>query len=137
LFFAGLQLHHTGFLLPSAGHCYDVLILWSRSNMHWYDFLSYFFGGAFLANALPHLLNGISGRSFQSPFAKPPGEGLSSPIVNVLWGFFNLVVAYFLVMRVGDFSLHNSVQVTALGAGLLLMSVLLARSFGRFHSRPM
>ena len=52
--------------------CYYVLVLRSQPAMHWYYFLSYFFGGAFLANALPHLLNGISGRSFQSPFAKPP-----------------------------------------------------------------
>jgi hypothetical protein len=102
--------------------------------MHWYDFLAYFFGGAFLANSLPHLANGVSGRSFQSPFAKPPGKGLSSPVVNVWWGFFNLVVAYLLVIRVGAFSLHNAVQVATLGAGALVMSVNLAFSFGRFHS---
>jgi ABC-type enterochelin transport system permease subunit len=54
--------------------------------------------------------------------------------VNVLWGFFDLVVAYLLVMRVGDFRLHNTIQVATLGAGILLMSVVLARSFGRFHS---
>lgn len=102
--------------------------------MHWYDYLSYFFGGAFLANALPHLLNGVSGRSFQSPFAKPPGEGLSSPTVNVLWGWFNLAIAYVLVLRVGDFRLHDVWQVVALGAGILLMSLMCARAFGRFHS---
>lgn len=102
--------------------------------MYWYDYLSYFFGGAFLANALPHLMNGVSGRSFQSPFAKPPGEGLSSPTVNVLWGFFNLVVAYLLVMRVGNFRLHDVWQAVALGAGVLLIAVFSARAFGRFHS---
>jgi hypothetical protein len=101
--------------------------------MHWYNYLSYFFGGAFLANALPHLISGISGRAFQSPFAKPPGKGLSSSTVNVLWGFFNLAVAYVLVFCVGSFSLHNLYQAIALGAGLLLMSFLLARSFGRLH----
>ena len=111
-----------------------LLVERNGAAMHWYDYLSYFFGGAFLANSLPHLMNGISGRSFQSPFAKPPGKGLSSPTVNVLWGFFNFVVAYLLVVRVGDFSLHNTIQVATLGAGMLLMSVLLARSFGRFHS---
>jgi len=102
--------------------------------MPWYDYLSYFFGGAFLANALPHLMNGISGRSFQSPFAKPPGKGLSSPTVNVLWGMFNLAIAYVLVVRVGSFSPYNVVQVAALGAGMLLMSVMCAILFGRFHS---
>ena len=33
--------------------------------MPWYYYLSYFFAGAFLANAVPHITNGISGRPFQ------------------------------------------------------------------------
>jgi hypothetical protein len=101
--------------------------------MHWYDFVAYFFGGTFLANAIPHLGNGVSGRPFQSPFAKPPGQGLSSSTVNVLWGFFNLVVAYLLILRVGSFSIHDVGQVVVAGAGALLMSLSLAWSFGRFH----
>lgn len=101
--------------------------------MHWYDYLSYFFGGVFLANAVPHIGNGISGRPFQSPFAKPPGQGLSSSIVNVLWGFFNLVVAYVLIVCVGDFSLRNIGQVVAVAAGMLAISLNLAWAFGRFH----
>jgi hypothetical protein len=101
--------------------------------MHWYHYLAYFFAGAFLANTLPHLINGVSGRSFQSPFAKPPGKGLSSSTVNVLWGCFNLAVAWMLVFCVGSFSLRDPWQMLALGAGLLLMSLNLARVFGRFH----
>jgi hypothetical protein len=101
--------------------------------MHWYYYLAYFFGGAFLANTLPHLGNGISGRPFQSPFAKPPGKGLSSSRVNVLWGFFNLFVAYLLICRVGSFDLHNWQHVLTLGAGMLIMSLNLAYGFGRFH----
>ena len=101
--------------------------------MHWYNYLAYFFGGAFFANTLPHLINGVSGRPFQSPFAKPPGKGLSSSTVNVLWGFFNLIVAYLLILCVGNFSIHDIGQVAAVGAGVLTMSVMLARTFGRFH----
>ena len=101
--------------------------------MHWYDYLAYFFGGAFLANTLPHFINGISGRPFQSPFAKPPGKGLSSSTVNVLWGFFNLFIAWLLIFRVGSFSVRDIPQMVALGTGMLLMSVMLGRSFGRFH----
>lgn len=62
--------------------------------MRWYHYLAYFFGGAFLANSLPHLGNGVSGHAFQSPFATPPGVGLSSSTVNVLWGLINLAVGY-------------------------------------------
>jgi len=101
--------------------------------MYWYDYLAYFFGGAFLANTLPHLINGVSGRPFQSPFAKPPGKGLSSSTVNVLWGFFNLVMAYVLIIRVGDFDIRNLAQVGAFGAGILIMSLNSAYGFGRFH----
>ena len=101
--------------------------------MHWNYYVSYFFGGAFLANAIPHLGNGISGHPFQTPFAKPPGQGLSSSPVNVLWGFFNLVVAYLLIVRVGSFDLHNWSHVLTLAAGMLLLSWNLSRAFGRFH----
>ncbi len=101
--------------------------------MRWYDYLAYFFGGAFLANALPHLSNGISGHAFQSPFATLPGVGLSSSTVNVLWGLFNLAVGYLLVCRVGNFELRKTQHVLVLGAGVLVFSVLLARAFGRFY----
>ena len=101
--------------------------------MHWYHLVSYFFGGAFLSNSLPHLINGISGMPFQSPFAKPPGEGLSSALVNVLWGFVNLVAAWLLLCMVGSFSLQNLVDMALCGAGVLIMSVMLARHFARFH----
>jgi len=101
--------------------------------MLWYHCVAYFFGGACLANTLPHLINGISGSAFQSPFASPPGKGLSSSTVNVLWGFFNLAVAYLLVCRVGSFNLRKTQHVLLLGAGILLMSLMAARIFGRFH----
>ena len=101
--------------------------------MQWLYDVAYFFGGAFLINALPHLINGLMGRPFQSPFAKPPGQGLSSSIVNVLWGFFNLVLAYLLLCRVGTFDLHALDQVSAAGLGALLLGLGSARSFGRFH----
>lgn len=69
--------------------------------MRWYHYIAYFVAGAFLANAIPHFVNGISGNAFQSPFASPPGIGLSSSTVNVLWGFFNFAIGYLLVFRVG------------------------------------
>jgi hypothetical protein len=101
--------------------------------MEWRDPVSYFFGGAFLANAVPHFISGVMGKPFQSPFAKPPGQGLSSSTVNVLWGSLNIIVGYVLVCRVGDFGLRTTSDVTALGLGILLMGLLLARQFGRFH----
>jgi hypothetical protein len=102
--------------------------------MRWYHYIAYFFGGAFLANTLPHLIHGISGNAFQSPFASPPGVGLSSPTVNVLWGLFNLAAGYLLVCRVGSFNLRNTRHALLLGAGILCMSLMLAHAFGRLHA---
>jgi len=104
-----------------------------RASVRWRHYLAYFFGGAFLANALPHLDNGMSGRAFQSPFASPSGVGLSSASVNVLWGFFNLAVAYLLVCRVGSFDLRKTRDVLVLGAGALIMGLMAARIFGPLH----
>ena len=96
-------------------------------------YVSYFLGGAFLTNAVPHFVSGVMGRPFQSPFANPPGQGLSSSTVNVVWGFFNLVVGYALICRVGEFDLRSSDHVLSAGLGVLFFSIMTARMFGRFH----
>ena len=101
--------------------------------MKWYHYLAYFFGGALLTNAIPHFVMGVSGHSFQSPFATPPGEGLSSAVVNVLWGFLNALIAYLLLARLGNFELRKSVHVLAAGLGVLVMGITLALAFGRFY----
>jgi hypothetical protein len=101
--------------------------------MHWLDLAAYFFGGAFLANCVPHAVSGMMGRPFQSPFAKPPGQGLSTSTVNVVWGFFNLVLGYLLVCHVGLFDLRDVKDVAALGLGMFLLSLAMARQFGRFN----
>lgn len=101
--------------------------------MDWSHEVSYFFGGAFAANAIPHWVSGLMGRSFQSPFAKPPGQGLSSSMVNVLWAWFNLIAAYLLIFQVGAFDIRSAADLVPAALGALLLSIVLARSFGRFN----
>jgi hypothetical protein len=101
--------------------------------MNWLHDIAYFFGGAFLTNAVPHFVSGVMGRPFQSPFATPPGQGLSSSTINVLWGFLNLAIGYVLTCRVGDFDLRSTEHVAAFGLGVLVMALPLARRFGRFN----
>jgi hypothetical protein len=101
--------------------------------MDWLYLVSYFIGGFFFCNAIPHFVSGVMGHPFQSPFAKPPGEGLSSSTVNVLWGFANLAIAYLLICRVGDFRPRSPADAAAVGLGFLLMGLMSARHFGRFH----
>ena len=100
--------------------------------MPWLHDLAYFFAGAFLTNAIPHFVSGVMGRPFQSPFAKPPGEGLSSSTVNVLWGFFNIAVGYAVLSR-GSFDLRSTVDGGAFGLGILLIALFMAHWFGRLH----
>ena len=101
--------------------------------MSWVHLISYLFGGAFLINAVPHLVSGVSGRPFQTPFADPPGQGPSSSTLNALWGFLNLVVGYLLVCQVGDFDLKNLADAAALAIGALAIALFSARHFGRFN----
>ncbi len=101
--------------------------------MNWLHDTSYFFAGAFLTNGIPHFVSGLMGRPFQTPFAKPPGKGLSSSTTNVVWGFFNLAVGYVLAFQVGHFDLQATDEVVSLGAGTLVLGLLTARLFGRFH----
>jgi hypothetical protein len=54
--------------------------------------LGSFCAGLLLANTVPHFVHGISGDRFPTPFAHPPGKGLSSPTVNVLWALLNLAI---------------------------------------------
>ena len=95
--------------------------------------IAYFFGGVFLANAIPHFVSGVTGHPFQSPFANPPGQGLSTALVNVLWGSFNLAVAYLLLARVGHFELRKTSHAAVAGVGALLMAVMLSQAFGKFY----
>jgi len=99
--------------------------------MDWYIYIAYFFGGAFLGNFVPHFVSGVSGRKFPSPFSKPPGKRLSSPLSNVLWGLFNLLLAYLLIFKVGDFDIRQLAQAGAVGLGLLAIGIQLAVVFGR------
>ncbi len=101
--------------------------------MNWPWLVSYFFGGVSAANAIPHIVAGSMGQAFQSPFAKPSGKGLSSSTVNVLWGYFNAVVAYLLVAQVGAFDPRAATHVLAFGLGALIVGVFSARHFGQFH----
>jgi hypothetical protein len=78
-------------------------------------------------------MNWLHDASYLFAGAKPPGQGLSSSTTNVVWGFFNFVIGYVLTCKVGNFDLHTTDNVVAFGTGGLLIGILSARLFGRFH----
>jgi hypothetical protein len=102
--------------------------------MNWHDYLAAFFAGAFLANTVPHFVHGISGDPFPSPFADPPGRGLSSPTVNVLWALFNLVFGY-LLFRIGKVSSGDDSVLVVFFAGIAAISIMASVQFSKKHSR--
>ena len=93
-------------------------------------YVAAFFGGLFLANFVPHFVKGICGDKFPTPFAKPPGKGLSSPVVNVVWGLANFVAAYFL-LRAGKVGTGVLAADAVCFAGAALLSVQMASHFAK------
>jgi hypothetical protein len=96
--------------------------------MKWYHYVACFAAGLFLANTVPHFVHGVSGDSFPSPFAHPPGKGLSSPTVNVLWGLANFVIGY-LFLRAGKLSQSNKWSLLAFFVGFVCLSIMMSFTF--------
>jgi hypothetical protein len=94
------------------------------------NYVAYFFAGAFLCNCLPHLLSGLQGAPFPSPFAQPPGVGDSSPLVNFLWGAFNLFIGLALLCW-RPFSPGLDPESAVFVAGFLALGVPLSLHFGK------
>src|ERR1700712_4681626 len=100
--------------------------------MEWYTYLAAFFAGAFMANAVPHFVQGISGNKFPTPFAKPPGKGLSSPTLNVIWALGNLVVGYILLQK-GKVNNDHCTALLVCFAGAAFLSILMNSQFQSKH----
>jgi hypothetical protein len=98
--------------------------------MPWYGYVAHFFAGAFLANGLPHFLQGMCGNKFQTPFASPPGVGESSALVNVVWGWFNFLVGGVLLWIFFVPLPPPPAVAAATMLGALAISVYLAYRFG-------
>ena len=105
-------------------------------SIPWYIFLLQFVAGLFLANGVPHFVQGISGAWFQTPFASPPGIGESSAIVNVVWGFFNVAIGGTL-LHIFLPQLPPPWPLSAVALiGALVMALWLANHFGKVRSSP-
>ena len=96
--------------------------------MNWYDYIACLFAGMFLANVVPHFVHGISGEMFPTPFANPPGRGMSPATVNVLWALSNLIVGYLLLWR-GRFSFAKHVTLIVASIGFAAMAINLSIVF--------
>jgi hypothetical protein len=100
--------------------------------MNWPEYIACFFAGMFLANTVPHFVHGVSGDRFPTPFAHPPGKGLSSPTMNVVWALLNLAVGYIL-LRVGKLSGGNDLTLVIFFAGIVVISIMSSINFAKKH----
>ena len=98
--------------------------------MSWYNYVFCFFAGTFLANVVPHFVHGISGDRFPTPFAHPPGRGLSSATTNVVWALVNLIVGY-VFFRVGRVSSGGNLAWAVFFAGIAALSTWLSVLFAK------
>ncbi|MEU1970988.1 hypothetical protein ABZ477_04995 [Microbacterium sp. NPDC019599] len=83
-------------------------------------------GAALLVNAVPHGVSGVQGKPFPSPFADPPGVGMSPPVVNVAWSAANAVAGALLVRR----GIRSRGEWIGAGAAAVAMAFVLAFHFG-------
>lgn len=101
--------------------------------MAWYVYVASFFAGMFLANAVPHYVKGVCGDRFPTPFAKPPGKGLSSPVVNVGWALVNGLAGAAL-FREGRVWSGDAGVLAVFVAGIAAISVMLSVNFAAKHA---
>ncbi|MGN6121614.1 MAG: hypothetical protein ACTHOJ_01530 [Sphingomonas oligoaromativorans] len=92
-------------------------------------YLGLLFAGMLLSNALPHLLAGLQGERFYTPWARPCGNGMSSPLENVLWGSANLLLSAFLIDRIFPKNIPHGLPILAVG--FVGTGIGLALLFGR------
>ena len=97
-------------------------------KLKWYHYVAIFLAGAFLVNAIPHFIHGVSGQQFPTPFADPPGQGMSSATLNVVWGFANMLIGCFLLW-VSKFTSKNKLGLiiffTAIACTGVALSIML------------
>jgi len=96
--------------------------------MKWYHYVAGFFAGVFLTNMVPHFVNGISGNGFPTPFANPPGKGLSSPLTNILWALLNLLIGY-LLFRSSKINSKSKLGLFVFFIGMVVISIVCAMNF--------
>jgi hypothetical protein len=101
-------------------------------TIKWHCYITAFFSGMFLANSIPHYIQGISGHAFPSPFGNPPGIGNSSPTVNVLWGAFNLIVGY-LLLRISKIDKTQRLTILLLFLGIITQGIMLSLAFSHLN----
>jgi len=95
-------------------------------------FIRAFLAGVFLFNSIPHLVKGITGETHMTPFMRR-----SSPILNILWAFVNILLGLILLgpKIVDKWNTFTALEVLFFLLGGLIMSILDANLFGNPNAK--
>jgi hypothetical protein len=104
-----------------------------KLQTRWSHYLFAFFAGVFMINILPHYFHGITGKFFPTPFANPPGKGLSSPVLNVAWATINFLIGFSILYFTRITQRSKRIWI-AFFVGAIFMSFYLASYFGDLNS---
>jgi hypothetical protein len=107
-------------------------ILEKENAMAWGHYVGAFFSGVLLVNAVPHFVKGVCGDKFPTPFSKPPGKGLSSAVVNVVWGLFNVLIGLVLWNVSQPMSTYG--LTSAFAVGVFMISLQSGNHFQHKHA---
>jgi len=91
----------------------------------WQLYVYSFLAGMLAANGAPHFIKGVIGQKHRTPFGKP-----SSAVVNVCWGWLNLVVAV-VVLHFGHVRAHEYRAFALLALGGLIVSLFNAYAWSK------
>ena len=89
-----------------------------------------FLAGAFLTNSIPHIVSGIQGNKHMTPLAKD-----SSAIVNIVWGFVNLLAGAF-VLNMSGGSINQVLSFDNFSVSFLVGGFVIALTAAWLFSNP-
>lgn len=89
-----------------------------------------FLSGMFLANGLPHFVSGIMGKSHMTPLGKE-----SSAVVNIVWGFINILGGMWLFNATGA-TIRQVFSFDMLSISFLAGVLFMAIADGKLFSNP-
>jgi hypothetical protein len=103
----------------------------------WFNNIWYGVAGMLLANGIPHFIHGVSGEYWPKTSRMiawvneqtPRTKTMTSPLVNVIWGWINLVGAFCLLRGIGHFQIGLTGNMLALASGTFVGGVFLAWNF--------
>ncbi|HMA65214.1 MAG: hypothetical protein ACM31E_06625 [Fibrobacterota bacterium] len=96
-----------------------------------------FFAGAFLANSIPHYVNGISGKEFVRPFLYKFVNWMPNPLFNVIWGMLWMVLSLFLFKLYYKsnpsllFNIGLNLDFAIYASGFIIVSIFLSIFFSK------